>query len=82
MILRLTETRKSFVSKNDTDRTSGITRTWRLWPGSQVQTLFSLMLTSRAQFLKDPWRTTRVTLRTEHQRALVQTLCSHVIPVV
>lgn len=30
MMLRLTETRKSFVSKNDTDRTSGITRTWRL----------------------------------------------------
>ncbi|OWK08965.1 hypothetical protein Celaphus_00015325 [Cervus elaphus hippelaphus] len=54
VMLRLTETRKSFVSKNNPDRTTGITRTWRPWPGSRVQTPLSLMLTSRAQFLKDP----------------------------
>ena len=54
LVVRRTETRKSFVSKNNPDRTTGITRTWRPWPGSQVQTPFSLMLTSRAQFSKDP----------------------------
>lgn len=54
VVLRLTETRKSFVSKTNPDKTTGITRTWRPWPGSQVQTPFSLMLTSRARFLKDP----------------------------
>ena len=61
VMLRLTETRKSFVSKNNPDRTTGITRTWIPWSGSQVQTPFSLMLTSRAQFLKDPLEDNRVT---------------------
>ena len=78
VMLRLTETRKSFVSKNNPDRTTGITRTWRPWPGSQVQTPFSLMLTSRAQFLKDPLEDNQGHSGLCTSSALVQTLCSHV----
>ncbi|KAB0392081.1 hypothetical protein E2I00_019381, partial [Balaenoptera physalus] len=50
-MVRLTETRKPFVSENNPDRNH-----WHyhdLETTSRLQTPFSLMLTSRAQFLKD-----------------------------
>ena len=41
VMLRLTETRKSFVSKNNPDRTTGITRTWRPWPAPRYRPIFT-----------------------------------------